>query len=40
MKIFEYNIEVAQKVAIKDYSKLYSTREFKKQRITYFGPYF
>jgi len=32
--------EIAQEVGIKDYSKLYSTREFKKQRITYFDPAF
>ncbi len=32
--------EIAQEVGLDDYAKLYSTKEFKKQRIIYFDPAF
>ena len=32
--------EMAKEVGVKNYSKLYSTKEFKKQRIKYFSPEF
>ena len=32
--------EIAEEIGISDYSKLYSTKEFKKQRISYFDPAF
>ncbi len=32
--------EIAQETGLKDYGKLYSTREFKKKRLVYFDPAF
>jgi hypothetical protein len=32
--------EMAQEIGLKEYGKLYSTREFKKQRLVYFDDAF